>query len=143
MFICFLFAHTLLIMDTGFLRSLTQTLGAMAPWLGPLSALLAAAGYFYLVHTRIRHQWISVGLHLSGAGTVITGLVLWIRTPFTSSALFLISVIHGIFAVATIGLVGYFLLNMCCDNEPGQSGRPGQAPASRDHQHKNQRDRHE
>jgi hypothetical protein len=136
MFICFLFAHTLLIMDTGFLRSLTQTLGAMAPWLGPLSALLAAAGYFYLVHTRIRHQWISVGLHLSGAGTVITGMLLWIRAPFNSSALFLISVIHGIFAVATTGLLVYFLFKTF---DKG----PGQARTSQGHQRNNQRDRNE
>jgi hypothetical protein len=135
-FICFLFAHTLLIMDTGFLRSLTQTLGAMAPWLGPLSALMAAAGYFYLIHTRIRHQWISVGLHLSGAGTVITGMLLWIRAPFNSSALFLISVIHGIFAVATAGLLVYFLFKTF---DKG----PGQPRTTQGHQHNNQRDRHE
>jgi hypothetical protein len=140
-FICFLFAHTLLIIDTGFLQSVIQTLADMAPWLGPVSAFIAAAGYFYLVHTRIRHLWVSAGLHLSGAGTVITGILLWIRTPFNSSTLFLISLIHGIFAVAITGLLGYFLLNMRCDNEPGQSGRPGQARASQGHQHKNQRDR--
>jgi len=136
-FICFLFAHTLLIMGTGFLRSVTQTLAAMAPWLGPLSALVAAAGYFYLVHTRVRHPWISVGLHLSGAGTVITGILSWIQGPFNSSALLLISVIHGIFAVATTGLLGYFLLSMRRDNEPDQARK------NRGHQTKNQRDRHE
>ena len=124
-FICFLFAHTLLIMDTGFLRSVTQTLADMAPWLGPLSAFITVAGYFYLVHTRVRHLWVSVGLHVSGAGTAISGILLWIRAPFDSSTLFLISVIHGIFAVATAGLVGYFLLKLRRDNEPGQSGPPG------------------
>jgi hypothetical protein len=124
-FVCFLFAHTLLIMDTGFLRSVTQTLADMAPWLGPLSAFIAVAGYFYLVHTRVRHLWVSVGLHVSGAGTAISGILLWIRAPFDSSTLFLISVIHGIFAVATAGLVGYFLLKLRRDNEPGQSGPPG------------------
>jgi hypothetical protein len=135
-FICFIFAHTLLIMDTGFIRSLTQTLGAMAPWLGPLSALIAAAGYVYLVHTRVRHLWISVGLHLSGAGAVITGMLLWIRTPFDSSVLFLISVIHGIFAVATTGLLVYFLFKTF---DKG----PGQARTSQGHQRNNQRDRNE
>jgi hypothetical protein len=125
-FICFMFAHTLLIMDTGFLQSVTQTLAAMAPWLGPLSALVAAAGYFYLVHTRVRDLWISFGFHLSGAGTVITGILLWIRAPFTSSTLFLISLIHGIFAVATAGLLGYFLLTKRPDNGPDQSSRPDQ-----------------
>jgi hypothetical protein len=142
-FICFLFAHTLLLMDTGFLQSVTKTLTAMAPWLGPVSALIAAAGYFYLVHTKVRHRWVSVGLHLSGAGTVITGMLLWIRTPFNSITLFLISMIHGIFAVAITGLLGYFLLTMRRDKESGQSGRPGQTRTSRGRQTRNQRDRHE
>jgi hypothetical protein len=142
-FICFLFAHTLLLMDTGFLQSVTKTLTAMAAWLGPVSALIAAAGYFYLVHTKVRHRWVSVGLHLSGAGTVITGMLLWIRTPFNSITLFLISMIHGIFAVAITGLLGYFLLTMRRDKESGQSGRPGQPRTSRGRQTRNQRDRHE
>jgi hypothetical protein len=135
-FICFLFAHTLLIMDTGFLRSVTQTLAAMAPWLGPVSALMAAAGYFYLVHTRVRHPWIAVGFHLSGAGAVITGMLLWIRTPFNSSALFLISVIHGIFAVATAGLLVYFLFKTF---DKG----PGQTRTTQGYQRNNQRERNE
>ena len=143
LFICFVFAHSLLMMDTGFLRSATQTLAAMAPWLGPLSTILAAAGYFYLVHTRVCHRGVSFGLHVSGAGTVITGILLWIRASFSSSALFLISVIHGIFAVAITGLLGYFLLKMRRDNQPGQSGRPSPARTSQGRQTKKQRDRHE
>lgn len=133
-------------MDTGFLQSVAQTLAAKAPWLGPLSALMAAAGYFYLVRTRIRQRCISIGLHLSGAGTVITGILLWIRPPFHSSFLFLISMIHGIFAVAITGLVGYFLLQMRRGNEPGPSGHPGQAltnRANRGRHNQEQRDRHE
>jgi hypothetical protein len=56
--------------------------------------------------------------------------------------------IHSIFAVAITGLLGYFLLQMRHDNEPGQSGRPGQARtrqirANQGRQTRNQRDQHE
>ncbi len=142
-FTSFIFAHTLLIMDTGFLRSVTQTFTRIVPCLGPLSAIISAVGYFYLVHTRAHHLPVSSGLHISGAGTVITGILLWIRTPFNSSTLFLISMIHGIFAVAITGLLGYFLLKMRRDNEPSQSGRPGQTRTNQGRQTEDQRDRHE
>jgi hypothetical protein len=134
--ICFILAHGLLMMNTGFLRSVTLTLSGMAPWLGPLSAIIAAAGYFYLVYTRVFHGVVSFGLHVCGAGTVITGILLWIRQPFNSMSLVLISILHGIFAVATAGLLVYFLSIKRRDKGPGH------ALAHRNHQPNNQRDLH-
>jgi hypothetical protein len=136
-FICFIAAHSLLFMGTGIFRSLTQTVTEMSPWLGPLLTVVAAAGYFYLVHTRVHHRTVSFGLHFLGAVTVITGILLWIRHPFTSMSLFLISVIHGIFAVATTGLLGY-----CLSKKRSVNG-PGQPQAARVFGRNKQRDRHE
>jgi hypothetical protein len=137
LFICFILAHGLLMMNTGFLRSVTLTLTGMVPWLGPLSAIIAAAGYFYLVQTRVPHRVVSFGLHVCGAGTVITGILLWIRQPFNSMSLVLISILHGIFAVATAGLLVYFLSIKRRDKGPGH------ARVHQNHQPNNQRDRHE
>ncbi|MEX1300468.1 MAG: hypothetical protein AB1Z38_12635 [Desulfotignum sp.] len=87
--------------------------------------------------TWVRHRGGSPGLHVSGTGTVISGFLLWIRVPFNSNALFLISVTHGIFAVATTGLLGYFLLKIRRKNGPGQ------AQAHLSHQRNTKRDLHE
>jgi hypothetical protein len=110
-FICFIFAHTLLMMNTGFLRSVTQTLSAMAAWLGPLSAFIAAAGYFYLVNTRVPYRILSLGMHAAGGGTVVTGIVLWTGLPYNAGYLFAVLMLHSIFAVVTAGLLIYVKMN--------------------------------
>jgi len=83
----------------------------MAPWLGPLSAFIAAAGYFYLVHTRVPHRILSRGMHAAGGGTAVTGIVLWSGLPYNAGYLFAVLMLHSIFAVVTAGLLVCVLMN--------------------------------
>ena len=97
-------------MHTGLFASWQKTVSQMPSWPGMLLMLAAAGGYFFLVHTRVRPGLLYGGLQACGAGTAVTGILLWTGLPGHTGFQFLMLMLHGIFAAAMAGLLVFLSL---------------------------------
>jgi len=109
-FLCFTAAHGMILMHTGLFAYWQKTVSQMPSWQGMLLMLAAAGGYFFLVHTRVRPGLLSASLQACGAGTAVTGILLWTGLPGHTGFQFLMLMLHGIFAAAMAGLLVFLSL---------------------------------
>lgn len=67
--------------------------------------LLVIVIYFNQVRKKVRNRPLSIGIHLEGIFSACTGLLLWLRWPADTIAMFIVSILHGISAVGVNGML--------------------------------------